>query len=245
MKQLQQTTTDDPNLPPQDTTPTHDHNGSTEATQKLLDTDIHDSQSNNTTEIVYTPSANPIATSVLQYTDSSNKTAGTTVPVDETATVLISTQTEPLVDATIDDKDKGHIIYTHGDKTYVESVKDGQLYDGATKVYATTTGDDDTKQPLDLIYEDGGKTVIYTTTTDPKSLELYSSNELNVYVVADCKQMDRTFYELNVVPLHDDVRQPATTQKSKKYNFFRAGDCTPSTLDASEIEAQPQQHEQR
>lgn len=178
---------------------------------------------------------------MLQYTDTSNKVGNATVPVDETATVLISTQTEALVDAGIDDKDKGHIIYTHGDKTYVESVKDGQLYDGEAKMYAAPDGDE-AKQPLDLIYEDG-KAVIYTTSADPKSLELYS-NELNVYVVADCKQMDRTFYELNVVPLHDDVRQSGAAPKTtKKYGFFRAGDCTPPTMEAAEIGAQPHQHE--
>lgn len=104
------------------------------------------------------------------------------MPVDATnANVLISTSTPPVIDDSIDEnKNKGHIIYTHGDKTYVETVKDSHIYEnGKVPIYATTA--DDVKQPpLDLIYEDGGKTVIYTTTADPKSLELYAGNELNL-----------------------------------------------------------------
>lgn len=166
------------------------------ASEKLLPSDIEHSQS-DATEIVYTPSANPIATSVLQYTDTSNK-LGAAVPIDATtANVLISAAAASqnasvtIGDDSIDQnhKAKGHIIYTHGDKTYVETVKDNHMYEnGKVPIYATATAatatttaaDDDVKQqPLDLIYEDGAKTVIYTTTTDPKSLELYAGNELN------------------------------------------------------------------
>lgn len=149
-----------------------------------MPSDIEHSQS-DATEIVYTPSANPIATSVLQYTDTSNKLGGS-VPVDATANVLISaahTASAAHIGDTIDEnKAKGHIIYTHGDKTYVETVKDNQMYEnGKVPIYATATAADDGKQqPLDLIYEDGGKTVIYATSTDPKSLELYAGNELNL-----------------------------------------------------------------
>lgn len=157
-----------------------------------MPSDIEHSQS----EIVYTPSANPIATSVLQYTDTSNK-LGAAVPIDATtANVLISAaaaqnSSVSIGDDSIDEnnKTKGHIIYTHGDKTYVESVKDNHMYEnGKVPIYATTAttatatataADDGKQQPLDLIYEDGAKTVIYTTTTDPKSLELYAGNELN------------------------------------------------------------------
>lgn len=149
-----------------------------QSAQKLIESDI-DHHQNGATEIVYTPSANPIATSVLQYTDTSNKLSSS-VPVDATANVLISSANSPVIDGTIDEsKGKGHIIYTHGDKTYVETVKDNQMYDnGKVPIYATAA--DDPKQPLDLIYEDGGKTVIYTTSADPKSLELYAGNELNL-----------------------------------------------------------------
>ena len=185
----QQTTTEDPaqESSPQAHQPSAaDTSGS--VAPKLLPSNIEQPQS-DATEIVYTPSANPIATSVLQYTDTSNKLGGS-VQVDTPANVLISAAQNSAAPVTIDDsidanKGKGHIIYTHGDKTYVETVKDNQqqLYENGGKVpiYATaTTADDVKQQPLDLIYEDGGKTVIYTTSSDPKSLELYAGNELNL-----------------------------------------------------------------
>lgn len=103
------------------------------------------------------------------------------MPIDATTNVLISTAPSATIDGAIEEnKGKSHIIYTHGDKAYVETVKD--IYDnGKVPLYATTaTADDPKQQPLDLIYEDGGKTVIYTTHADPKSLELYSGNELNL-----------------------------------------------------------------
>lgn len=180
----QQTTTEDPaqDPPPEAHHPPPETSGV--VAQKLIPSDIEHSQ-NDATEIVYTPSANPIATSVLQYTDTSNK-LGASVPVDASANVLISAaQAAPVAigDSIDENKAKGHIIYTHGDKTYVETVKDNnQMYEnGKVPIYATATAADDGKQqPLDLIYEDGGKTVIYTTSTDPKSLELYAGNELNL-----------------------------------------------------------------
>lgn len=156
------------------------------------------------------------------------------MPVDATATVLISTEAEPLVDASIDNKGKGHIIYTHGDKTYVETVKDGHIYDNTAKVYATTGGDD-AKQPLDLIYEDGGKTVIYTTSSDPKSLELYSSNELNLleghqvivqgqnlYVVAAQPTLDAGEISTEPQPQHHQ-RYANFSSFTLKYALFCAG----------------------
>ncbi|XP_055323114.1 protein grainyhead isoform X2 [Sitodiplosis mosellana] len=177
---------------------------SPQAAQKLIESEIDHQQNDGATEIVYTPSANPIATSVLQYTDTSNK-LGSSVPVDASANVLISAANPPEIDGAIDEsKGKGHIIYTHGDKTYVETVKDNHIYDnGKVPIYATAA-DDAKQQPLDLIYEDGGKTVIYTTSADPKSLELYTGNELNllegphqvivqgpnVYVVAAQQSLD-------------------------------------------------------
>lgn len=71
-------------------------------------------------------------------------------------------------------KDK-QIIYTHattGDKELIYEQKSGELYDDG-KLYAE-------KPQIDLIYEDGNKTVIYTTTSDQKGLEIYSGNELGL-----------------------------------------------------------------
>lgn len=201
---MQQTTSEESSIsPPGQEPPSQAHNAAEAPAQKLCEPEI-EHQQNGATEIVYTPSANPIATSVLQYTDTSNK-LGSSVPVDATSNVLISASNPPVIDGSIDEsKGKGHIIYTHGDKTYVETVKDNHIYDnGKVPIYATAA-DDTKQQPLDLIYEDGGKTVIYTTSSDPKSLELYAGNELNllegphqvivqgpnVYVVAAQPSMD-------------------------------------------------------
>lgn len=70
-------------------------------------------------------------------------------------------------------KDK-QIIYTHattGDKELMYETKGGEIYDDG-KLYE--------KPQIDLIYEDGNKTVIYTTTADQKGLELYTNNELGL-----------------------------------------------------------------
>lgn len=162
---------------------------------KLIEPEIDQHSNGTPTEIVYTPSANHIATSVLQYTDTSNKSnsqhiytsaTASNVPIGNATTnvsnVLISTNTAAIHDAIDESKGKSHIIYTHGDKTYVETVKDAHIYDnGKVPIYTTTSSDDAKQQPLDLIYEDGGK-IIYTTSADPKSLELYAAagNELNL-----------------------------------------------------------------
>lgn len=152
---------------------------------------------------------------MLQYTDTSNKVTHEAVPIDATTTsVLISTETEPLIDATI--KGKGHIIYTHGDKTYVETVKDDHIYDTTAKVYAATDGDD-TKQPLDLIYEDGGKTVIYTTTSDPKSLELYSGNELNLLEGHQVIVQGQNVYVVAAPPTLDAAEIAAAQPQQQRY----------------------------
>lgn len=183
-KKLQQTSSEESSISPhaQDS---HPQQHQTDSPQKLIESEI-EHQQNGATEIVYTPSANPIATSVLQYTDTSNKLSSSvpvpvTVPVDASENVLISTANSPIIDGSIDEnKGKGHIIYTHGDKTYVQTVKDNHIYDnGKVPIYATAP-EDAKQQPLDLIYEDGGKTVIYTTSADPKSLELYGGSELNL-----------------------------------------------------------------
>lgn len=54
-------------------------------------------------------------------------------------------------------------------------VKTEVLYDKDEDIYAQGIADkNDT--PIDLIYEDGNKTVIYTTTPDQKGLEIYSAD---------------------------------------------------------------------
>lgn len=116
---------------------------------------------------------------MLQYTDTSNKLTSS-VPVDASTNVLISSANPPIDGSIDENKGKGHIIYTHGDKTYIETVKDNHIYDNEKVPIYATASDDAKQQPLDLIYEDGGKTVIYTTSADPKSLELYAGNELNL-----------------------------------------------------------------
>lgn len=54
-------------------------------------------------------------------------------------------------------------------------VKTEVLYDKEEDIYAQGISDkNDT--PIDLIYEDGNKTVIYTTAPDQKGLEIYSAD---------------------------------------------------------------------
>lgn len=138
----------------------------------------------NDSDIVYTTTgSNHITTSVLQYGDASGNVVGgikgaihhhsyghasgsvitTTAPtvmVDETGTTS----------ATREDKTKSHIIYSTGETV----IKEEEIYTGdKVPIYTTTASND-------LIYEDGGKTVIYTTTSDPKSLELYSGNDISL-----------------------------------------------------------------
>lgn len=50
-------------------------------------------------------------------------------------------------------------------------VKTEVIYDKDDELYTQ-----DKNTPIDLIYEDGNKTVIYTTTPDQKSLEIYSAD---------------------------------------------------------------------
>lgn len=97
---------------------------------------------------------------------------------DGSATSTCSGDNEP-----IDVKGKdGQIIYTHGDRDFVDSKDDD--FDGKTgTIYSTSSGDDKIyeKPPqMDLIYEEGGKTVIYTTNGEQKGLELYQSGELGL-----------------------------------------------------------------
>lgn len=54
-------------------------------------------------------------------------------------------------------------------------VKTEVMYDKDDELYAHAVHDKH-NAPIDLIYEDGNKTVIYTTTPDQKGLEMYSSD---------------------------------------------------------------------
>lgn len=171
---------------------TADESNRVETTTKMVAAEVY--QQNG--EIIYSP-ATVAPTSVLQYTTDAtckepqqiyaNVTAATAIePGSVTITTTAAATTADEVES--DSKEKSHIIYTHGDKTYVETIKDGHIYDnGKLPIYttaaSTATADDKhlyEKPPIDLIYEDGGKTVIYTTTADPKSLELYAGNELSL-----------------------------------------------------------------
>ncbi|XP_037927042.1 protein grainyhead isoform X3 [Hermetia illucens] len=104
--------------------------------------------------VVYQPS--PMDTSVLQYDPPDGDS------VDSKGSV---------VGIYGDPKKSGQIIYTHGDskdliyeKPHPDQGKlDGNLYEN---------------KQIDLIYEDGNKTVIYTTTSDQKGLEIYSGADL-------------------------------------------------------------------
>lgn len=58
---------------------------------------------------------------------------------------------------------------------YSTQVKTEIMYEKDDDIYAQGISDkNDT--PIDLIYEDGNKTVIYTTAPDQKGLEIYSAN---------------------------------------------------------------------
>lgn len=158
-------------------------------------------QQNGATEIVYsnqsTAMPNHITTSVVQYTESAaskdaqqsqqqhiytNATTSAAATVNSENVTIIDSNAMPSHEmSVIESKEKGHIIYTHGDKTYVETVDDN----GKLPIYETSESADEKqmyeKQPIDLIYEEGGKTVIYTTSNDAKSMEIYAAgNQLGV-----------------------------------------------------------------
>lgn len=174
------------------------------ATENAIYTTNDPNLNQSSSEIVYSNQSaalpNHITTSVVQYTDSATNKAAqqqqqqqhiyTNAPsvaatvVDSDNVTIIASNAMPSHEMdVIENKEKGHIIYTHGDKTYVETVDDS----GKLPIYETSVAEsaDDKqlyeKQPIDLIYEEGGKTVIYTTNSDPKSMEMYSAgNHLSV-----------------------------------------------------------------
>lgn len=96
---------------------------------------------------------------------------------DGTTTSTSSGDNEPL-----NVKAKSQIIYTHGDRDFADG-KDDDFDGGKTAtIYSTPNTDDKMyeKPPIDLIYEEGGKTVIYTTNGEQKGLELYAGGELGL-----------------------------------------------------------------
>lgn len=143
---------------------------------KIITTSPHDHQN-----IVYTTSANDtdhhITTSVLHYESSKDQ--------------------QPIYTTTTSDHDKlkNQMIYTHGDKDFIEESKDDSYSKSptaaevtastttTTTIYTTSGNTDEKlyeKSPIDLIYDDGiSKTVIYTS-ADPKTLELYAGNEMGL-----------------------------------------------------------------
>lgn len=64
-----------------------------------------------------------------------------------------------------------------GSPVYAQ-VKTEVMYDKDDEIYATHAIDKN-HTPIDLIYEDGNKTVIYTTAPDQKGVEIYSSDNSN------------------------------------------------------------------
>lgn len=182
-------------------------------------------QQNGPSEIIYNnqsgPMPNHITTSVVQYTDSAaskanqqqqqhiyaNATTSVATTVGANNVTIIASNAMPSHEMNvIENKEKGHIIYTHGDKTYVEAVDDS----GKLPIYEAN----DEKQPIDLIYEEGGKTVIYTTSSDPKSMEIYAAgNQLGdgQMIVQGALQYTaqqingQTVYVLTEPPLDADI----------------------------------------
>lgn len=64
---------------------------------------------------------------------------------------------------------------TMGHSPLYTQVKTEVMYDKDEELYAQAIHNKN-DAPIDLIYEDGNKTVIYTTTPDQKGLEMYSSD---------------------------------------------------------------------
>lgn len=96
---------------------------------------------------------------------------------DGSATSTSSGDNEP-----IDVKGKSQIIYTHGDRDFIDS-KDDDFDSKTSTIYSAPSADEkmyEKPPPIDLIYEEGGKTVIYTTNGEQKGLELYQSGELGL-----------------------------------------------------------------
>lgn len=63
-----------------------------------------------------------------------------------------------------------------GSPIYSTQVKTEVMYEKDDDIYAHAINDKHHDTPIDLIYEDGNKTVIYTTAPDQKGLEIYSAD---------------------------------------------------------------------
>lgn len=104
----------------------------------------------------------PLDTSVLQYQPSGDND---------------NQQKGGHVDDIYDDSSKkmNQIVYSHGggskDLIYEKGSPGLPEQTKISEIY-------DHKPPIDLIYEDGNKTVIYTTSSDQKALEIYSAADL-------------------------------------------------------------------
>lgn len=61
-----------------------------------------------------------------------------------------------------------------GSPIYTTQVKTEVMYEKEEDIYAHAI--DKNEAPIDLIYEDGNKTVIYTTAPDQKGVEIYSAD---------------------------------------------------------------------
>ncbi|XP_055688646.1 protein grainyhead isoform X3 [Lutzomyia longipalpis] len=129
--------------------------------------------------IVYT---DQLPETVLQYADSRDGII-TKVPTEIPETIYENNSADHVR--------QGQIIYTHGEpKSHLiatgKASEDGEGGEGNPPDVATSSangapngtlvGDKMYEKPqIDLIYDDGNKTVIYTTASDQKSLELYAA----------------------------------------------------------------------
>lgn len=104
-----------------------------------------------------------ISTSVLHYTGDKEHIYATTDSDD------VKSEVVEIFDDGNEKNKTNHIIYTHGDNKDL-------IYDGEKNNQIFSND-----KQIDLIYEDGNKTVIYTTTADQKGLEIYSGNELGLH----------------------------------------------------------------
>lgn len=133
---------------------------------------------------VYISNAGTPAPSVLQY-DTINKTLHQHIFTTTTTSIAGHVVVD---DDDIGDKDKQKIIYAHAptaqDQQHQEQIKEELFDEHSDKNASVFEAQQQNKiyedKPIDLIYEEGGKTVIYTTSGEQKQLELYQSGELGI-----------------------------------------------------------------
>lgn len=171
----------------------------TQSHHKIITTSPDHHHHQQQPQVVYA-SANDtdqITTSVLQYVDGGNNNtkatqhiyATTTSSSTTTATtVASSTAADTSSDNELGNAKNKHIIYaTQGEDVFVEPKREDENFDDKVTGTAAVTGTtatiyaaDEDKSPIDLIYGDGTKTVIYTTNGDAKGLELYTGGDLGM-----------------------------------------------------------------